>query len=212
MSGEGGAGEGLQPARGRPRDPEIERAVLRATRNRLATTGFARLTIGDVAADAGVSRPAVYRRWATKEALVAAALDSSSQERQSRVTALDLAKLAPRTAVTEAVKRLYDRSEDGPGIRVVAKVLAEADQTPELVDVLREHALRPRRDLFLETLRALQARQALRADLDLDVVTDMCLGGFLASYLVAGQGEEDAKDGLATRMVDALWPYLQGPP
>lgn len=186
--------------------------MLRATRNRLAATGFARLTIGDVAADAGVSRPAVYRRWATKEALVAAALDSSSEGRQSRVAALDLGKLPPRIAVTEAVRHLYDRSEDGPGIRVVAKVLAEADQTPELLDVLREHALRPRRDLFLETLRTLQARQALRADLDLEVVAEMCLGGFLASYLADGEGEEDARDGLATRMVDALWPYLQGPP
>jgi AcrR family transcriptional regulator len=201
-----------QPRRGRPRDPQIERAVLRAVRERLAINGYARLTIGDVAADAGVSRPAVYRRWPTKQALVVAALDSAFQNRQSRLDTIDLDQLSPRMVVVEAVKRLYGRTNDGPGIRAIGKVLVEADQTPGLLDVLREHALQPRRELFLQTLRDLQARKTLRADLDLDIVAEMCLGAFFSSYLLAGQSEADGNDELVTRLVDALWPYLQTRP
>ncbi|WP_256966769.1 TetR/AcrR family transcriptional regulator [Streptomyces caniscabiei] len=50
-------------AAGRPRDPAIEEAIIRATRRRLATDGYSSMTIGDIVADAGVTRPTVYRRW-----------------------------------------------------------------------------------------------------------------------------------------------------
>ena len=55
---------------GRPRDPRIDEAVLRATRELLGDLGYQRLTYDAVAQQAGVHRPAVYRRWPTKLHLV----------------------------------------------------------------------------------------------------------------------------------------------
>jgi AcrR family transcriptional regulator len=55
---------------GRPRDPRIDEAVLRATRELLDDLGYQRLTYDAVAQRAGVHRPAVYRRWPTKLHLV----------------------------------------------------------------------------------------------------------------------------------------------
>jgi AcrR family transcriptional regulator len=55
---------------GRPRDASIDDAVLDATLHRLARDGFAGLSLASVAADAGTSRPAIYRRWPGKESLV----------------------------------------------------------------------------------------------------------------------------------------------
>lgn len=57
-------------ASGRPRDPRIDREVLRATTELLEQVGYLQLTIGAIAERAGTTKPAVYRRWPTKAHLV----------------------------------------------------------------------------------------------------------------------------------------------
>lgn len=59
-----------RPRQGRPRDSRIDDAVLRATVELLDEIGYARLTIPLVAARAGATPPAVYRRFPTKLELV----------------------------------------------------------------------------------------------------------------------------------------------
>ena len=55
---------------GRPRDPRIDAAVLRATVELLAETGYSGLLVSDIAKRAGTSKPAIYRRWPSKAHLV----------------------------------------------------------------------------------------------------------------------------------------------
>ncbi|MBX9641028.1 MAG: TetR/AcrR family transcriptional regulator [Mycobacteriaceae bacterium] len=55
---------------GRPRDPRIDAAVLDATVALLAETGYPRLLVSAIARRAGTSKPAIYRRWASKAHLV----------------------------------------------------------------------------------------------------------------------------------------------
>lgn len=55
---------------GRPRDPRIDGAVLRATVELLAETGYAALPVSAIAERAGTSKPAIYRRWPSKAHLV----------------------------------------------------------------------------------------------------------------------------------------------
>jgi AcrR family transcriptional regulator len=55
---------------GRPRDPRIDGAVLRATVELLAETGYAGLLVSAIAERAGTSKPAIYRRWPSKAHLV----------------------------------------------------------------------------------------------------------------------------------------------
>lgn len=57
-------------SQGRPRDTRIDEAVLRATVELLEEIGYGRLTIPLVAARAGATPPAVYRRFPTKVELV----------------------------------------------------------------------------------------------------------------------------------------------
>jgi AcrR family transcriptional regulator len=59
---------------GSRRDPAIDTAVLDATRKLLIARGYSATTIDLIASTAGVSRPAVYRRWASKAHLVHEAL------------------------------------------------------------------------------------------------------------------------------------------
>jgi AcrR family transcriptional regulator len=55
---------------GRPRDPRIDRAVLRATAELLVEGGYADLSIAAIAARAGTTKPAIYRRWRSLAHLV----------------------------------------------------------------------------------------------------------------------------------------------
>jgi AcrR family transcriptional regulator len=55
---------------GRPRDPRIDNAVLRATVELLGTSGYADLSVDAIAKRAGTSKPAIYRRWPSKAHLV----------------------------------------------------------------------------------------------------------------------------------------------
>ncbi|OBG74896.1 MULTISPECIES: TetR/AcrR family transcriptional regulator [unclassified Mycobacterium] len=55
---------------GRPRDPRIDAAVLRATVELLAETGYQGLLVSAIAQRAGTSKPAIYRRWPSKAHLV----------------------------------------------------------------------------------------------------------------------------------------------
>ncbi|TFC59947.1 TetR/AcrR family transcriptional regulator [Cryobacterium sp. TMB1-7] len=59
--------------RGRPMDARVDDAVVAATTLLLAEHGYGALTTSAIARRAGVSTASLYRRWATKEELVASA-------------------------------------------------------------------------------------------------------------------------------------------
>jgi len=61
-------------SRGRPRDEERTSAILDAVQRVLHRVGWQDLRVADVAAEASCGLATIYRRWATKEELVAAAM------------------------------------------------------------------------------------------------------------------------------------------
>jgi len=63
------------PARRRRHGKELEAALLTAGWDELVEAGYARLTMGSVAARARNSEPVLYRRWAGKDQLVLAAIE-----------------------------------------------------------------------------------------------------------------------------------------
>ncbi|GAA0268325.1 TetR/AcrR family transcriptional regulator [Cryptosporangium japonicum] len=66
--------------RRRRHGPELESAILVSAWDELVEVGYARLTVGSVAARARTSEPVLYRRWSNKDALVLAAI-AHHQER-----------------------------------------------------------------------------------------------------------------------------------
>ena len=58
------------PGAGRPRDPRIDAAILRATTDLLVEIGYSNLTMAAVAERAGTTKTALYRRWSSKAELV----------------------------------------------------------------------------------------------------------------------------------------------
>src|SRR5882757_4754057 len=113
-------------SQGRPRDTRIDDAVLRATVELLEEIGYSRLTIPLVAARAGSTPPAVYRRFPTKIELVYEAVfpnlpSAESQvadDVESGVRALIRASIAlfSRPAVHTAISGLMAEMPSEPGL------------------------------------------------------------------------------------------------
>lgn len=61
---------------GRPRSADVDRALREAAVSLFVESGFSALSFEEVARRAGVSRAALYRRWSSREALLADALRS----------------------------------------------------------------------------------------------------------------------------------------
>ncbi|WP_329539403.1 TetR/AcrR family transcriptional regulator [Streptomyces sp. NBC_01358] len=61
---------------GRPREERVTGAVLDAVVGLVAEQGIGAVTMDVVAARAGVSKPAIYRRWPTKQDLIIAAAET----------------------------------------------------------------------------------------------------------------------------------------
>lgn len=111
---------------GRPRDARIDDAVLRATVELLQEIGYTRLTIPLVAARAGATPPAVYRRFPTKIELVyeavfptlASAELALGDDLESGVRALIRASidLFSRPAVHAAISGLMAEMPSEPGL------------------------------------------------------------------------------------------------
>jgi AcrR family transcriptional regulator len=61
-----------KPRSGRPRDPEVDLRIVHAAREALRNGGMSSLSIAGVATAAGVSRPAIYRRYTNADDLARA--------------------------------------------------------------------------------------------------------------------------------------------
>ena len=68
------AGGATRPGPAPGRGPKVRSAVLAATLSELTETGYAAMTIENVAQRAGVHKTTVYRRWQSRERLVADAV------------------------------------------------------------------------------------------------------------------------------------------
>ena len=62
--------------RGRPRREGADETLLAAARELLDEAGYAAFNVDVIAERTGIAKTTIYRRWPTKGALVAAALDS----------------------------------------------------------------------------------------------------------------------------------------
>ncbi|MEU8950978.1 TetR/AcrR family transcriptional regulator [Streptomyces sp. NPDC048489] len=191
---------------GRPRDPAVEEAILEATRKRLATDGYSRMTIGDIVSDAGVTRPTLYRRWPNKYELVVDALHHGLRAQRAAYPPMDLNRMAPVEAFAEAVRRLDPRYHNAHAMTLHGNFMGEAEREPALFEQMREHGNKPRCAELLATLLHLQDVGAVREDADLDTVVVLCFGSYFGDYLQTGQSPPAHH---VDRVVAALWPTIR---
>lgn len=185
---------------GRPRDASVDKAILRAARKRLSLAGYEHMTIEDVAKDAGVSRPAVYRRWASKEELVIAAIASMISPTRHDPTG-DV-----RADLLDIARSLQDRFLRTNYLGVLGTVLAERRHHPELYQKYQEGLIHPRRESIREVLHAGVRSGQLPEDVDVEMVVAMMVGSF---YALALAGDFNPGDDFPERVVGTLMRAMQ---
>ncbi|WP_068004973.1 TetR/AcrR family transcriptional regulator [Nocardia pseudobrasiliensis] len=183
--------------KGRPRDPAIEEAIMRATSRRLATDGYSRMRVADIAADAGVTRPTIYLRWPTKRELVEAVMDYRFQQQATAPTAPDLDELHG----PDALKAALTRFASAEAIAVATQMWADSAQHPDVWQSYREHALTPRLDFVNDTLRRLRERGEIAPEVDIEAAAAACLGVAASLILLSEKATEEAID----QAIDLLW-------
>jgi AcrR family transcriptional regulator len=174
------------PTRGRPRSPEADRAIFAATRRLLEEVGYQRLTIEGVAAEAGVAKTTIYRRYPQKAQLVLAEMSHAAHE-----APLALPDTGSFRDDLLAVAHLV-REEICPSSpsSVSAALLSEAISDPEFAEQVRAFAdfrFAQGRPLYDRAV----ARGELRADADWRVVAEL-LVGWIFHASVSGRMPDDA--------------------
>jgi AcrR family transcriptional regulator len=162
-SGNLGGGHG-HARRGRSRDPEVDEAIMNASMDLLAEIGYARLTMDQVAARAGVGKASLYLRWPNKVALVAEAL-----QRHSAV-APDVPDTGRLREDMQTFLQALLRSKTAAQ-HAVAAVTGEVASNPELAKAWRQGVA----GTLLACTRTIVERAIARGDLpaatDVDLLT-----------------------------------------
>ncbi|MDE0132867.1 MAG: TetR/AcrR family transcriptional regulator [bacterium] len=162
---------------GRPRDPGVDRAIVRETLRALADQGYQGMSIEGVAEAAGVGKTTIYRRYASKVEMVVAAL---STIRHSMGPLSDTGSLRSDLAgmMTQA-HRVLPRV-----FSVMDAVLVEEGRNPELLELVRERILRPRRDEVMTMLRRAADRGEVRPDIDPEAAVHAIVGSMFMRRLL----------------------------
>ncbi|MEU0528895.1 TetR/AcrR family transcriptional regulator [Amycolatopsis tolypomycina] len=187
-------------SRGRPRDPAVESAILRATLERLAADGYARTSLGDIAKAAGVTRPTIYLRWANLHELVVDALGLIAPG----AAGADVDGLDPQDALKAAMRAVMPAEVRERGLGLMGHILADAGRHPDLLEIFRERTIAPQLNILIDTMRQLQDHGSVKADVDVEVLADLCLGSYLATFLRTGELDPAEAD----RVIDTLWPLI----
>lgn len=185
------------PRPGRPRSEAVSEAILAAALDLVAEHGSTgAVTMEAVAARSGASKATVYRRWSSKEELIAAAVDSIKSP-----PVLEFAHESVRDDLVRLGKSIRGGLSERER-RILRCVLLESEGNP----ALREHQDRMmarRRQVATDLFRYWIDRGELRDDLDPALAATMFTGPLLM-ILVYGHYPELRSPDLVERVADQL--------
>jgi AcrR family transcriptional regulator len=178
----------------RPRGTPVIRAVLDATIDELAQTGYGMLSLERVAQRAGVHKTTVYRRWPTKSILLEAAFAAMVQDAPS---AGETGGIRPTLLL---VARRLEATLSSPRGRGVVRLLLGGCPEPELTAL----AAASRRQFMAPARNAIQRaieRGDFRPGVDPDHLLGALTGGIIQMLFVECSRPSSARLG---SLVDIL--------
>ena len=187
-----------RPAPGRPRDGRIDAAIIAATRELIVQTGYSALSLSAIAAHAGTTTAAIYRRWSGKVHLVHEAVLSEDAAFAAN-GAGDIRE--DIRALVEAMRSMFDR----PEVRVALPgLIADTVADPEL------HKLMIAR--LAGNLTAFESRFGQRRrDDELPLLAEVVAGTAIFRILVRPDAVlDDAWVEAMTELITERWPVAAG--
>ena len=184
------------PARGRA--ATTDRKIVAAVLSLLVHEGPGRVSIESVAAESGVAKTSIYRRYANTEAMVEDVLERSGDSLAPRPLEIPQDGQWTQRQWTEALDAAVRSLVLDLGTGTAVALLSQP--TSEVARILRLHLVRPRIEQLHRLLQLQVEAGRLRSDLDLEVVIDFVLGSAYARLAREGALGAD----WAQRVRDAL--------
>ena len=183
---------------GRPRDSQAGAAIIAATLDLVAAHGVAGLSVDAVAAAAGCSKATIYRRWASKEELVADALRSGTP----RIEPVDTGSF--RGDVERYINELIDRLSKGriDVIPHLAHTRASNAAVRAALDEYHVNRERPMREILLRGIE----RGEVSPDVDFDIIIEILLGPVIYRCVFSDRSLDAS---FAGRLLDVLVHSIQ---
>ncbi|GAA2180029.1 TetR/AcrR family transcriptional regulator [Brooklawnia cerclae] len=162
---------------GRPTDEELTTRILEIGADLLHEQGFAALSVGQVARDAGCGKAAIYRRYPGKAALVAAIIESRARLGE-----------APDTGSVreDLLAHVLQNQSNQEGLGFATGRGMQAMFEPEVYPILWDSIFRLRRERGVAIIARGVARGELPDDVDADVILDALAGLTLYRQAVKG--------------------------
>jgi len=180
--------------RGRRPAPGTDGRILEAAIELLAASGYAGFTLDGLAVRAGVAKTTILRRWPSKAAVAAAAVERLALQTvdipESETLRGDLHALVA-SAVAVFAK--------GRG-RFVPRLMRESGNHPEIAELLRT-MIHTRRLAYRRVLARAVARGDLHPDVDQDLVIDLLVGPVWTRLLIT---QDPIPETLVNEIVDAV--------
>jgi AcrR family transcriptional regulator len=172
------APEGAAAARGRPRAAGRTDEILQATTALVDEVGYDHLRIQDVADRAGAGLATIYRRWPTKQALVADSIRHKSDSIAPAVTG------DPLTDLTALFRAIADHA-CGHNAEFLPGLLAAMRTEPELAEAFRVHFIERIRGRIRDQLAALLGPDSP----SIELLADLVPGVLIFRSLIPGAPE-----------------------
>lgn len=175
--------------RGRPRDPETDKRIIAAAAELMLRRGFDRMTVDEVAAQAGVGKATVYRRWSSKDDLAVAAMEEIYS---AEIPDPDTGSI--EGDLTESYRSVLRFVASPEGAAYLRMSIAESIRDERIARLYRASTQRAEDVAKRMYHRGIQ-RGEVRADVDVDAAVQW-LGGVLAGRVITGRplpGPEDAE-------------------
>jgi AcrR family transcriptional regulator len=181
---------------GRPRSERSHRAILDTAARLLRERGYAGITIEGIAAEAGVGKTTIYRRWPTKASLY---MELYAELAAEIVPPADTGSLVTDLALlVRGAFRLYRETAAGLAL---AGIVAEAQSNAAVSTIVRNEFVPSRTQITLTILQRAAKRGDIRKDVDLRLASDV-VSGAVWFYVLAGKALLSDKD--AMRLVKTL--------
>ena len=155
---------------------ERRSAIVDAALRVFSEGSYAGATTAEIAREAGVSEPLLYRHFSSKRELYFACLDDAWRRIRSRLQA-KMDEVGPARAWQEMrTSAMREMKTVLPSLWMQA--ITEAGEDPEIRRFVRRH-MREVHDFFTGVLREIQAQDAIPADRDVDAEAWIFIGGSL---------------------------------
>ncbi|GAB1818031.1 TetR/AcrR family transcriptional regulator [Herbidospora sp. RD11066] len=190
------------PGPGRPRDAEVDRKALRAALALYAELGWAKFTLDAVARRAGIGKAALYRRWPSRERLIADAIDSAlvgpSFDIDTGTLRQDLREL------TGAMMAHYLGPYGLAGLRLIVEAKAYPELFSPVTGVIRRSRVLEARAIIRRAI----ARGELGANASPTLILDTLLGAVLQHVMATPEELREEMRTQASAYADRLIEFV----